>query len=132
MVQLTFKDYITEGQVEHQHIKRMMDAIAPEKRNSARKAYHHAKTVKKLPHAASLNAMRVYAENVEQFDTLLEVVVVSAFPTIQKAIKDSHTPPKGTGGQDDEEAVAKKLHGKAGEWSKEKEDFRKKIRDLDI
>lgn len=95
MVQLTFKDYVTEGQVEHQHIKRVMDTIAPEKRPAARKAYHAQKS-KGQPHASSLAAMRVFADDVEHFDEVMlaEVVVVSSFPTIQKAIKDSHTPPK--------------------------------------
>lgn len=89
----TFKEYLDEGQQEHLHIKRMMDTIHPTKRAAARKAYQVQKS-KGQPHASALTAMRVFAEDVEQFDSLVEVVVVSSFPTIQKAIKDSHTPSK--------------------------------------
>lgn len=63
---------LEEGPTEHEHIKRVMDTIKPEKRKLARKAYMHQKNVKKLPHAASLQAMRMYAEDVEQFDMLVE------------------------------------------------------------
>ena len=63
----TFKEYLEEGQIEHQHIKRMMDNIHPTKRAAARKAYQAQKT-KGQPHAAALSAMRMYAEDVEQFD----------------------------------------------------------------
>lgn len=92
---ITFKHYLNEGQIEHDHIKRVMDTIHPSKRASARKAYMHAK--KTMPHAAALNAMRLYAEDVENFDTLIESVLSENWVNSIDKVQVHHHGPSGFG-----------------------------------